>query len=196
MPTGYTNAVYNGTCTDVKDFAWTCARAMGALIMMRDMPMNAPIPEAFEPETKYHDKAIEETEARIKLLTEADYETLNAMFTKARDLDEANYQADLTKRRDLGKRYDDMLKQVGTIPWPEELWGLRNFMLEQLKISKESDCREYTHDRFPETQHLWKSGELSKAQESLQYHKKARLEEISRVDARNAWLKLLRETLQ
>lgn len=49
MPTGYTEAVQSGEVTEFRDFALRCARAMGALIMMRDDPMDAPIPDEFKP---------------------------------------------------------------------------------------------------------------------------------------------------
>lgn len=36
MPTGYTASVQEGKVTEFRDFAMECARAFGALVMMRD----------------------------------------------------------------------------------------------------------------------------------------------------------------
>ena len=47
MPTGYTAPIKDGI--SFNDFMWGCARAFGALIMMRDDPPGTPIPERFEP---------------------------------------------------------------------------------------------------------------------------------------------------
>jgi hypothetical protein len=49
MPTGYTAAVADGTITEFPDFAMQCARAFGTLVLMRDEPQDAAIPEKFEP---------------------------------------------------------------------------------------------------------------------------------------------------
>jgi len=38
MPTGYTNCIKDGVTFE--QFVWKCARAMGALVMMRDEPSN------------------------------------------------------------------------------------------------------------------------------------------------------------
>ncbi len=54
MPTGYTAAIKDGIT--FKQFALTCARAMGALIMMRDEPSGAEIPAAFPPSTFHRDQ--------------------------------------------------------------------------------------------------------------------------------------------
>lgn len=53
MPTGYTAPIYEGKQITFPEFAMQCARAFGALIDMRDDPMDSPIPDAFVPDT-YH----------------------------------------------------------------------------------------------------------------------------------------------
>jgi len=63
MPTGYTNCIKDGVTFE--QFVWKCARAMGALVMMRDEPSNAPIPVKFEPSNYY---AEEVAKAKAKLL--------------------------------------------------------------------------------------------------------------------------------
>jgi hypothetical protein len=57
MPTGYTAKLYDGD-QKFQDFAMECARAFGALIEMRDEPMNAKIPETFEP-SEHHVNGLE-----------------------------------------------------------------------------------------------------------------------------------------
>lgn len=48
MPTGYTADVQSGKVTDFAEYAMNCARAFGALVLMRDDPSDADIPERFE----------------------------------------------------------------------------------------------------------------------------------------------------
>ena len=43
MPTGYTADIQDGKITTLREYALSCARAFGALIMMRDDPHDAPI---------------------------------------------------------------------------------------------------------------------------------------------------------
>lgn len=54
MPTGYTANIKNGITFE--EFALDCARNFGALIIMRDEPKDAPIPEQFEA-SKHHEEA-------------------------------------------------------------------------------------------------------------------------------------------
>ena len=58
MPTGYTAAIAKDITFN--DFVMQCAKAM--LIMMRDEPANAPIPERFEPGSHYVNKITEANE--------------------------------------------------------------------------------------------------------------------------------------
>ena len=98
MPTGYTDAVATGEIKTLKEFAYRCARAMGACIDMRDKPMDAPIPERFEPSSFY--------KAKIDTLTQ-ELETLRA--TSDEDLAEqaeAEYILALEKRQEYGDRVD------------------------------------------------------------------------------------------
>ena len=69
MPTGYTANVPDGITFE--QFVWQCARGMGALVMMRDEPTGAPIPERFEP-SDYNAKRLQEATdelARLRSLT-------------------------------------------------------------------------------------------------------------------------------
>jgi hypothetical protein len=43
MPTGYTYEIEDGSITELNEYVWRCARAMGAMVMMRDKPSGARI---------------------------------------------------------------------------------------------------------------------------------------------------------
>ena len=64
MPTGYTADVMDGKVTDFKLFAMQCARAFGALVIMRDEPLNAEIPDEFSP-SNYHFQELEQARERL-----------------------------------------------------------------------------------------------------------------------------------
>ena len=79
MPTGYTARLCDGEQT-FKDFAMLCARACGALIEMREDPMDAPIPEKIK-RSSYYDEALSKAVAEYdRLKTSVDCACLSTMF--------------------------------------------------------------------------------------------------------------------
>ena len=76
MPTGYTMILTEEKEIDFKEFALRCARNFGALIMMRDEPMDKEIPEEF-PVSDYHSKKLNECMEQLeqfKALSYKEYE--------------------------------------------------------------------------------------------------------------------------
>lgn len=63
MPTGYTAKIVDGQ--SFPDYVKTCLRAMGVCVSMRDLPMDTPIPEKFEP-SPYHKDCIESINQEIQ----------------------------------------------------------------------------------------------------------------------------------
>jgi len=111
MPTGYTLDLYDGKDITFEEFVLKCARAFGALIDMRDEPMDAPIPERFEP-SDYHLKELEIAKKRLKEIKKWNEE-------RAEQEAERAYQEALKRREEfikknklIRKRYEDMLSKV------------------------------------------------------------------------------------
>lgn len=75
MPTGYTAPIEEQDGYTFKEYAMSCARAFGDLVMMRDEPMGAEIPDSFQPDTYYADS--------VKAAT-IELEKLHAMSAKER----------------------------------------------------------------------------------------------------------------
>lgn len=196
MPTGYTVEIANDI--SFKDFVMRCSRAMGATIMMRDEPFDAPIPERFEP-SDYHAKKINEAIANIVLLegmseTEAEIEADKSYLSA---LDRHNQR--IAEKKELLKKYEAMLNQVNTWEPPsEDHAGLKKFMVEQITSSIDFDCDTtfYTnHQPKRLTGAEWRQQELKEANRTLTYHKEENQEEIERTESRNEWLKKLRDSL-
>lgn len=189
MPTGYIAPVADGKITSIVDFAKLCARGMGALIMMRDSPTDAPIPEAFEPSTDYHDKAIEDARARIALYRGMNDKTATerARSAHAEQLEvHVKYRAGQQNRVSM---YEAMKSKVmQDIEWPE---GLGPFMVSQLQESIRFDGPS-EHDTpisgVPMDGPAWRDAELKRAWKDLGYHENERAKEIERTAERNRWL--------
>jgi len=198
MPTGYTADVATGKITSLREFAMTCARGMGALVMMRDDPSGAAIPERFEP-SDFQKKALAEAKAEL-----AKVQAMSA--DEATAAAEAEYAAALARREERLReddertaRYDAMIAKVEA--WAGAPEGLKEFMLDQLRQSKDFDC--YTPEarlRYMPEPTLTSGTEWRHAQE-IELLRRVRYcageweAEVARVEGRNAWIAQLRAAL-
>jgi hypothetical protein len=193
MPTGYTAAVADGITFE--QFVWRCARAMGALVMMREEPTDAPIPERFEA-SDYNAKKLVEAKAewaRLNAMSVADAETC-AATTHAEAV--ASYAKRTQERLELRNKYQAMLASVvqWDAPTPDHA-GFKIFMVDQLKQSIDFDCCNRYDDAPVALSGLdWRADEIAKAARHIEYHAKANAEEIERTEGRNEWLRALRES--
>jgi hypothetical protein len=197
MPTGYTAAVGDGKITEFPEFVWSCARAFGALIMMRDDPMDAPIPQAFTPDTRYEDERIASATAALAELPGLSYgecvARANAEYQEAAQA----HAKRATERVSVKQRYETMLAKVEAwqAPSPDHA-ELRSFMVQQLSESIRFDCSG-TYDTAPTrlTGEQWREQAIQKAGRALQYGTENRDKEIARTAGRNEWLRTLRVSL-
>lgn len=191
MPTGYTAKVESGETTELRDYILTCARAFGALIMMRDDPMDAPIPRKLEPDTRYYDE-------RIATLT-ADIAKLSAMSSDDA-LTESLAANNEARRRHREFEAEDQLRleRHQTMAAMVEKWRpptrdhveLKSFMLQQLEVSSRHLGG---HHKLPDMPigEEWRQKRLSDLQWQLENAKEHRDKEIERTAGRQAWIDAL-----
>lgn len=169
----------------------------GALVMMRDKPLDAEIPERFMP-SDYHEKKIAETLELLK--------SLKAMSpSEAEEAAHKEFEDDLQQKEDgirktlaLEEKYRAMLSMVKAWgpPTPDHS-GLKSFMVEQIEGSISFDCT----DCYSEKEVVlmggmeWRSAKINKALKSLEYHQKEHMAEIERTNGRNDWIRKLRQSL-
>lgn len=194
MPSAYTEQVQKGI--SFEQFAMLCARAMGATISMRDEPFNTPIPERFEP-SLYHQQKLEEANKRLAWLHQLSPQDADMEAQKENELALAAHAKRVKSAAEIRKRYVDMLDMVDKWKAPtKDHYGLQQFMHDQLTESLKFDCG---WDDEPEPKQLsgeeWKQKEIKRALNNVQYHATGQREEFERVEARNEWLKALRESL-
>jgi len=193
MPTGYTAAIANDI--SFKDFVMQCARSRGALIEMRDDPLDTPIPK-MEP-SDYHIKqqqiAADEGQ-RLQAMT-----TEEAEIEAQRDFEQAcadNTQS-IEKTIKLRYKYEAMLEQVKAWKPPTaEHVELKQFMIDQIVDSMKFDCNTsigYKPKRLTGAE--WLKKKLDAAVDNYKYHQDAYLKEVERVESRNRWVKALVESL-
>lgn len=198
MPSGYTSEIYNGKEVSGKDFIMQCARAFGATIMMRDEPLDKPIPEAFEPDS-YYSQQIEKANQRLR-----DVELISLAEAEARA--EADYNAAvqehseaLAKRLSCRERYERTLNEVRQWqpPTPEHV-NLKDFCIKQIEESMRFDCSTDYYTQNPprrKTAQEWLDAQRQQALQDITYHAQELTKEIQRTNERNQWIKDLRESL-
>ena len=191
MPTGYTDAVGKGEVVDFDDFARKCARAMGACIMQRDDPHDAPV--KMDTVSNYYSRSIKEDKKDIK--------EFESMTTEEKLLKFSKYKAEqliyhlnvIAKNSEVEKNYRSMLENV--LEWEaptEDHVGFKDFMEDQLTESIKFDCNpkwsiksiQNLHDLTFED---WCESYLENLWDSIRRSNKNLREEIQRVQERNIW---------
>jgi len=196
MPTGYTaDLMEKGQ--DFKTFVMRCSRAMGALIMMRDDPMDAPIPKKFEP-SDYHIKALVEARETHDRLTAMSNEEKIAFGKEEKEKAIKRHQGWLERDRIQNDRLAEMQSQVMAWrpPTPDHE-GFKKFMLDQIKISMndtEYIARQITEAEEKSPMDFYVAA-LSSAAWNINYHKKGNTDEIDRAEKRTEWVNQLRKSI-
>lgn len=196
MPTGYTAAVVDGI--SFEQFVLRCARAMGALIMMRDEPSDAPIPERFEP-SGYHADKLAETRAELVRLDALTPEQVAAEASAYHVGALQRWTERAGKRHKQRDQYEAMLDKVRTwVPPSTDHIGFKEFMVSQLTQSIDFDCGDNEYDVEPQelSAASWLAQQVHEAQRHVEYQDKANAEEIERTEARNKWIADLRASLE
>ncbi len=195
MASGYTSDLKDGKQVTFPEFAMRCARAFGALVDMRDDPLDAPIPDEFRPRN-YHLDAIEATKKRLAEVEKWSNTRAEKEAKKAFDEEVRSITKSCEEDKRSGQAYTTMLKQAGKwVPPTKDHEGLKHFMIDQLVESIEFDCL-YT-PRMP--QRL--SGKQFRAQlikslrRDIAYHTKEYNAEVRRARKKSEWVRSLKHSL-
>ena len=141
MPTGYTDKIKDGITFE--QYALDCSRAFGALIHMRDLPLNVEIPDIVEPSNHYSNK-LEEARKKLTHLKKMSMKRRIALYEKeSKHITRENKEA-IERKKSLEAKYRAMLEKV--VDWnppSEDHVRLREFMIEQIEQSINYDCDTY-----------------------------------------------------
>lgn len=193
MPTGYTAEVVDGKVTEFPDFALICARAFGALITMRDDPMDAPIPDEFEPDGYYAKRVAEGLKelGNVQAMSNSEASDAAAKAHKEALEHRANY---LRRQEAEAERINAMLAKVRawTPPTPDHQ-GMKKFMVEQLTISLPGEYAPAVPELLDGP--TWRQRRIDTLAEEVARHKIEREKEVERAKTRTQWVKDLRASL-
>jgi len=198
MPTGYTADIAKGIT--FKEYAMGCARAFGALVMMRDEPQDAEIPEKFEV-SNYHKENIEKLKLELKELS-----SLSQLVAEEKAKESYKKHIDyhteqIAKNKELEGKYKAMLVDVESYMSPSpDHDNFKQFMADQINESIKFDCGGDYHYKQLESVKLlsgeeWILSEQNRIKGSIEYHNKYFQEDLDRTNQRNEWVKKLRDSL-
>lgn len=197
MPSGYTSDLYEGKDVTFAEFVLTCARAMGASILLRDESLDVlPTEENVGYSTEYHHKRLEEAKDFLALLEGMDETQANseALQDYADALE--RYEDYEIKRKAIKERYESMLEHVSAwTPPTTEHEGLKEFMIQQLTESIDFDTKHGLSYPVKQTGAEWLEANKSKAQRDIDYHT-SQIQKYKELNAgRRRWVRELRESL-
>lgn len=194
MPSGLTIDVIEG-CS-FEHFIMRCARQMGALIVMRDEPWDAPIPERFEPSTFYADR-IPALEAEIERLWNMEYPEKADAAEEDYQVRRRDYDKNVAKSREARQACEAMLERVQAwAPPTQDHHGLKALMVQQLQETIRFDGEPVLKPPTRKEPGEWWEAAIAAANGNLRRAITENEKEIQRTEERNAWLKALRESLQ
>lgn len=195
MATGFTEPVQSGRITEFAEFAMTCARAFGATITMREEPLDASIPEQFEPDD-YYLKSAAKAEGRLAKLQAMSQDEIAAEAKKDYLAAVESAKQRIGKNLITSARYHSMLAKVQAWnpPSPDHL-DFKKFMEDQLKESIRWECGEV---EMPTEQSPseWFAARMQSAQRDLEYSRREWADEQARTAQRNDWVAKLRASLK
>jgi hypothetical protein len=194
MPTGYAAAIADGIT--FPEYALRCARAFGALIEMRDDPMDAQIPDEFKVSDHY-DKEIQADRKRLKEIVDASDETLDIISEAAYRSAKDSYEKMVSDRLVLKEKYEKMLAEARAyVPPTKDHVEFGKFMVQQIEESIKFDCSIIYLDA-PKKQSAkeWRQAEVEKISQHLAYYVKEKNAAIKRAKDRSEWVRQLKASL-
>ena len=195
MPTGYTDKLMSEG-EDFRTFALTCARAFGACIMQREDPMDEPPKK--QGRSDYHVNAIKGAQEHLAALRAMTPEQQRAQGVALRRKAVDSARASCIKSQAENARLDKMASQVQAwVPPTDEHKGLRDFMLEQIKISRNDPTwtDKWSREAEEKTPESYFVEAISSAVRDIAYHEKELTKEMERNESRNEWIDKLYESL-
>jgi hypothetical protein len=202
MPTGYT-AILHEKDLSASEFIMRCSRSMGALVTMRDEPLDAPIPEKFEP-SSYYVKKEKELREELNRLRKMDDEEIEALG-KEKFEKETKYHTEVIKEKEI------LLEKLNTLKKDTQGWdvyncseykNLKDFTLDQLQIEIDDAIWSISYHqsekkkvKLQDSTSLY-TKMLGETLKDLDSCKKNIEEEVARLKGRNEWLANLRESLK
>lgn len=195
MPTGYTLKLMEEGQT-FEEYALTCARAFSACILLRDEPLDTPIPE-FKP-SDFYKKELAKSKAKLSKLKKMSRSERLKFGERAKQKTIAMHKKLFKRDKKENENLLKVEKKVKNwIPPTKDHEELANFMLEQIEISKH-DLNFYKKEVAKiifDNDFVFYKRALEAAKNSVLRYEEECKKELKRTEDRNRWVNDLRESL-
>jgi uncharacterized protein YllA (UPF0747 family) len=199
--TGYVHGMLDSDM-DFPTFAMSCARAFGALVLMRDDPADATIPDEFLPE-KYYLNSVKDARADLAAFEALDETGRLAWAEKEKAEQIASWREHEAEHQREVAKCKAMLAQVDAWQPPTEHHvDLKKFMQEQITQSVDREGDEPSFYAKEIDKLIAKNAALMIADRLDYLHRrvgqaeKSLAEELNRCADRTEWVKQLRFSLK
>lgn len=195
MPSQLTRKLYDGTATNLNDFALQCARNLSLFFELRDELNGSSLPQSFTPRSHYgeHVEKIEAEIATVSSWSETEAEASAQAFFQER---QQAYDAAVETTKVRCQRYTQMREDVEAWEPPtEEHEFLKKHMIELLEQDAPSESMTYLIIPQPMPGLEYKRVRLEELRKQLAQAIKDRDGDIERSRIRTAWTEELRQSL-
>lgn len=195
MPTGYTSDVCERDVA-FNEFVWTCARAFGALVMMRDNYLGATIPDRLPTSSgDYHVEALKKARQRLRTIKKMSHKVAGDRARRAYNAAIKEKKKHLKAVSIVRARLDAMREQVAAWTPPSKSHiELKDFMLKQLDetIRIDGTVSSYYTNIKKHSAKSWLKEALAYAERDIDYHTRQLSEARVRDAERQQWVDDLR----
>jgi hypothetical protein len=194
MPTGYTAYIEETEDPKFEVFVMRCAKAFGACMDVREDPISAPIPEFTVRD--YYSKNVTKAKEELKKIGEMSEEDIIKSSNLEYETSMERNNEWVSQKHEEDRKYKEMLKKVKAwTPPSEDHYGLKEFMIDQIKISMHADFdpSDYAPTRL--TPDEWYIGKMKDATRNLESAIESYNREVESVAGANKWVRDLRASL-
>ncbi|UGO49261.1 hypothetical protein EMILIAHAH_175 [Bacillus phage vB_BanH_Emiliahah] len=203
-----TGFIEDGSNLSAKDYILRCAKYRGALIHMRDEPIDAPIRLKVLDLASY-DKSIEDAKKRIEYYTNMSIEEVEQQIEQ--DYQYALQRKELAKQEEVNsellKRYEAILAQVKSWEAPESHANLKESAVDILKTRIEDEKASITRQvKYIEElskelsqmihHEVWRNERITWAERDLKLYEENKENAIKAVEEGNKWITDLLNSLE
>lgn len=200
MPTGYTHKVQDGEITELRDYAYNCAYAFGAMIAYRDdnEQDKQTLPKKLKGcSSSYYVDSLSKARQEFAEWRKKTPNARKHMFERHKKKELANLAKYIEKKGIEAKRYDSMIAKVEAWNPDNKMIPLRNFMLQQLEESKKFDCSSDYYETKKLKWHRmtyeeWEQNHLQGIKRRIEYAVSELSKEKTRQKERQDWVDCLR----
>jgi hypothetical protein len=195
MPSQLTTKLYDGTATNLNDFALHCARDLSLFIELRDEPSESALPQSFTPRS-YYSELVGKIEAEI--VTVSDWDDKEAETSAQAYFQERKreYDASVEMTKERRQRYTQMREEVDAWQPPTtDHQNLKDYMIRLLEQDMPSECTVRMTMPQPISGRQYKQVRLEELRAQLTHATENRDGDIERNRIRNEWTTELRQSL-